>query len=323
MRIGVNPEKGRVTENHQYQHRVVVVCYIPNTTEDYYKESAVVLKKCLESLVATINPETTCITFLNNASIPEVDAMAKEMLANKALDKYVVYAENKGKVYAVVDEVRGVFEPYVTITDCDVLFMNHWEKAVFDVFANNSKAGVVSPLPLPNAAKYYNEHLFVRNFLFGKLKYGKFVNDKDLELFAKSIGNVNAFDRKNKKHSWREKQYIIKDTNAVVGAGHFVATYKAYIFRNQVEFPKLKFKNGYEEKFFDVLPSYYGLYRLSTLNTFVYHMGNTITQDELSFKCKVLDNNVDITKYKLRKVNEFNVVFYSFVFKILNRIYKF
>lgn len=323
MRKGINPEKYKKDENQQYQHRVIVVCYIPNTSEDYYKESLIILKKCLESIITTINPKTTCVTFLNNASIPEVEHIVKEMLATKTLDKYVQYSENKGKVYAIIDEVRGIFEPYVTITDCDVLFMNHWENAVFDVFAKNPKAGVVSPLPLPNTAKYHNKHLFVYNFFFGKLKYGKFVDDYDLDLFANSIGNSNIFDRSNNKFSWRDKQYLIKGTNAIAGAGHFVSTYKSDIFIQQIQFPKKKFKNGYEERFLDILPSYYGLYRLSTLTTFVYHMGNTLSERELSLQSKFSKDDIQFKNYKIKKIGFFNYYFNAFLFKLLDKFYGF
>jgi hypothetical protein len=63
---------------------------------------------------------------------------------------------------------------------------------------------------------------------------------------------------------------------AIVGATHFVATYKTDLFRNQYEFPEFKFKAGYEDHFMDVIAENKGMYRLSTTQTFAYHIGNSL-----------------------------------------------
>jgi len=79
MREGVNPEKYKGEKNLRKQHRVVVVFYIPDIEEDYYKESVVVLDACLNSLVNTINFETTNITLINNNSVDEVTEVVENI----------------------------------------------------------------------------------------------------------------------------------------------------------------------------------------------------------------------------------------------------
>jgi len=186
----------------------------------------------------------------------------------------VLYDENKGKVYAVIDEVRGVYEPFVTITDCDVLFFSGWEQAVFDVFKNYSKAGVVTPLPAQYNAFYANSSVFFNHYFFGKMKYGKVVNDKEVDLYLQGLNNTALINKKG-KYNWKEKQYYLNGKiKAIVGATHFVATYRSSIFTNETAFPEIKFVNGYETEFIDNLADKKGLYRLSTLNTFAYHIGN-------------------------------------------------
>lgn len=274
MREGVNPEKFKGEKNIKKQHRVVVVFYIPNIEEDYYKESIVVLDACLNSLVNTINFETTNITLINNNSIVEVMEVVDKYIKNKQIDKYVLYDENKGKVYAVIDEVRSVYEPFVTITDCDVLFFSGWEQAVFNVFKNYKKAGVVTPLPVQYAAFHANSSVFFDHYFIGKMKYGKVVNDKDVDLYIQGLNNTALINKKG-KYNWKEKQYYLDgNIKAIVGATHFVATYRSSIFTNETAFPEIKFVNGYETEFIDNLADKKGLYRLSTLNTFAYHIGN-------------------------------------------------
>jgi hypothetical protein len=276
MRLGVNPEKFKGERNLKKLHRVVIVFYIPNIEEDYYAQSLLVLDYCLNSLISSINHETTNITLLNNNSTSESKNVIEKYLHK--IDKYVFYTENKGKVYAVMDEVRSAFEPFVTISDSDVLFFKGWEKAVFEVFKHHPKAGVVTPLPSQYAAFNHNSAAFFDAFFNRNLRYDKVVSDEDVELYLKGINNYDLINTPY-RFNWKEKQYYLEgNVKAIIGATHFVATYKSMLFQNQRTFPEIKFANGYEEKFMDCLADERGLYRLSTLNSFAYHMGNQLDE---------------------------------------------
>ncbi len=273
MRIGSNPEKEKNEKNRLKQHRVVMVFYVPNSEEEYYKELHKVLDKSLESLVKTINFETTAITLINNNSTSELNSVINKYI--QYIDKYICYSENKGKVHAVINEVRGVYEPFVTITDADVLFYSGWEQAVFSVFKTYPKAGVVSPLPVPHCSFARNSVLFCDG-LFSNLKYGSILSSHDTELYKKSIDNPEIFRRQWHEY-WDVKHlYLDGAPQAIVGATHFVATYKTNLFRNQYEFPEFKFKAGYEDHFMDIIAENKGMYRLSTTQTFAYHIGNSL-----------------------------------------------
>lgn len=274
MRLGVNPEKFKGELNLKKLHRVVLVFYIPNLEEDYYSQSLLVLDQCLNSLISTINHETTNITLINNNSTSESENVVVKY--RDKIDKYVIYTENKGKVYAVIDEVRATFEPFVTISDADVLFFKGWEMAVFEVFKHHPKAGVVTPLPSPYGAFNHNSAVFFDAFLNRSLKYDKVVSDEDVELYLKGINNFDIINTPF-KFNWKEKQFYLEGkVKAIIGATHFVATYKSALFKNESAFPKIKFANGYEEKFMDCLADERGLYRLSTLKSYAYHLGNQL-----------------------------------------------
>lgn len=274
MRQGENPVKNKLEENRLKPHRVIVVFYIPDSDDAYFKDLDIVLDKCLESLTKTINFETTNITLLNNNSSKKVDFVLDKY--KEFIDKYVYYSENKGKVYAVINEVRGVFEPFVTIADADVLFYSGWENAVFEIFDKIPKAGVVSPMPLPYLTLHFNQSVFGFSSLKGQIKYGKYVDDADIDLYLKGTNLPKLIDRKT-KYDWKQKQFILDQNNcvSVVGAYHVVSTYRTEQFRNIYTFPAIKFKNSYENYFIDSLADVKGLYRLSTIKTFAYHMGNT------------------------------------------------
>lgn len=217
MRVGNNPEKGKGTTNKLWKHRVVVVFYVPDSDDDYFVHLPEVFDKCLESLVRTINPETTCITLIDNCSGSRAKSIAGKY--RQRIDKYVEYTENKGKVYAVLNEVRGIYEEFVTVSDADILFYDGWEKAVFDVYADHPRAGVVSPHPCPFTTFYFNKSVFGMQSVLGNVSYGKHVADADIDLYLKGTNLPNLIERKGHQANWKEKQYILKKPSpAVIGA---------------------------------------------------------------------------------------------------------
>ena len=325
MRKGVNPEKGKGEKNTPFMHRVIVPVYIPNLDQEYYKEVFEVFKICLNSLINTINFETSCITLINNDSIPEVDVYIKKLLNEGKIDKSVSYTQNRGKVYGVLSEAKAAFEPFVTIADADVLFFEGWERAVSEVFDKIPKAGVVSPAPSPHMALYHNSSVFSDLYLRRKIGYNKRVSDVDCELFLKGMGNLSLFNRNKQEFSWKQKQYFLKDhPNVILGAGHFVATYRSSIFQKCHPFPERKFENGYEERFIDCLADEMGLYRLSLAKTYAYHLGNklddTINQVNISSSEKLSRKGFAEIKEPIKSFNPYFLR--SIIFKSLKWIKK-
>lgn len=321
MRKGINPEKSKGEKNRRYRHRIIIPVYIPNLEEDYYKESFEVFKVCLDSLINSINNDYSSITLINNASIPIVEDYLNKFLNNGLIDKKVSFSENKGKVYAVLAEAKAAFEPYVTIADADVYFCKGWENAVSEVFEKVPRAGVVSPAPSPHMAFYHNVSVFSDLYLMNKLGYDKRVDDEDCELFLKGMGNDSLFERSGRPFNWKQKQYYLKGgSNSIVGAVHFVATYRSSIFRDSHLFPAIKFENGYEEDFLDRLADIRGWYRLSLSQTCAYHMGNKLESDGVFFiksnqnKLSSInfDNNEPVNRSK-------TYAFRSIIFKSLKR----
>lgn len=276
MRIGVNPEKFKGEENTQYLHRVIIPVYIPNSNEEYYKESMDVLDVSLNSLINTINFETTAITLINNNSDILINKIIGKYLPH--IDKLIKYSENKGKVYAVFSEAKASYEPFITIADADILFLSGWETAVFEIFNAFPKAGVVAPVSSQSLAFSNNFSVFFNNYFLNKIKYDKVVSKEDCDLYLKGLGNSSSLNRDNRNYSWKDKQYFMKNKNtvAVLGSGHFVATYRKDIFTYNKTFPLMKFLNGYEDSFIDVPADKFGWYRLSTVKTYAYHIGNKL-----------------------------------------------
>jgi glycosyltransferase involved in cell wall biosynthesis len=274
MRIGVNPEKYKQQLNRRFLHRIIVPVYIPDNQEDYHSESHRILEKCLASILATISDQTA-VTVVNNGSSEKVSRVINKYAGQ--IDKVVNYNQNKGKVYSFTNEARSCFEPYISLIDADVYVFPTWENEVFKVFKSFSKCGVVAPLPCQGLAFNHNCSVFFDNYLQGKIKYAKVVSDEDCDLYLQGLGNIALHKRNKHNFNWRQKQYALDGKiKAIIGAGHFIATYRSDLFKGLHNFPEKVFENGYEDQFIDQLADIKGYYRLSTVETHAYHMGNKI-----------------------------------------------
>ncbi|BAO55739.1 glycosyltransferase family A protein [Nonlabens marinus] len=283
--------------NKRFFNRIIIPVYIPDEPDQYHEESDKIFEICLNSLRKTINLEKTAITVINNGRSSRV----KSIVFNNhdIIDKYVEYTFNKGKVYPILNEARSCYEPYITICDADVAFFEGWENAVFDIFKKFKKAGVVAPLPCQGLALNNNSTLFFDNYFLGKVKYGKIVSKLDSELYIKGLGNSAVYERNNRDFDWIQKQYFLeKDIVAIVGSGHFVATYKSSIFKGDYSFPKKVFENGYEDEFIDKLADINGFYRLSTRKSYAFHMGNKV-DDYINTIKQSLDSSIEINEFEI------------------------
>lgn len=296
MRLGFNPNKDRETASFIYSHQIIIPVYIPNQN-DYFKNSLVILKLCLESLFLTIHKKTF-ITVVNNGSCDEVKNYLYGLYLEKKIHE-VLETANIGKLNAILKGIVGHNFPLITITDSDVLFLNGWQKATYSIFENFPKAGIVCPTPSSRSLRTYTSNIYWDNFFSKKLAFSNVKNLSALKNFAVSIGNPEFY---NKNHL--KKYFTISNNNekAVIGAGHFVGTYRGEVFSTlEIKYSNYKLGGDSESKILDIPVVKKGFWRLSSEDNYAYHMGNVVEQwmyDEVS-KLEKVDKEID---FKLKPI---------------------
>lgn len=294
--------------------------HIPNLIDTYYQDALRILKVVIVQVLNTVDLEKTAVTIINNCSCEEVDAY---LMSLERIEKYIRHNSNKGKVLPILNEVRGINEPYVTLMDADVVLSAGWEEEVFKIFKKTHKAGVVAPLPCQSLSFYYNQSAFVDLYLRKNLEYSKVVDDTDSKSFTTGLGNESLHNRSNRAYNWAQKQYHFKnDESILLGSGHFVATYKSFLFKNATDFPVEVFENGLEEIYIDQKSAQMDLYRLSTVKSYAYHMGNVY--EELYLKKSEL-NKFSIPKVRLIKKTwwlELKIGSKTLLFRVLKKIHR-
>ena len=228
MRIGFNPNKDKKIEPTDFFHQVIIPVHIPNF-EGYFKDSFQVLQYCLESLFKTSH-DSTFFSVINNGSCSEVITYLNQLHEAGKIHE-VIHTTAIGKLNAILKGMSGQNFPLITMTDADVLFLNGWQEATYAVFENFSKAGVVSTTPNSKMLCYYTSNILFETLFSKRVKFTEVADSSAMMKFADSIGNPSLF-----KAVHLEKYLTISKDNfkAVVGSGHFVATYRRDVFAKSV-----------------------------------------------------------------------------------------
>ena len=270
MRIGFNPNKDKTLEPSSYFHQVIIPVYIPNQG-GYFKDSLQILQFCLESLFKTSH-SNTFFTVVNNGSCNEVKEYLDHLYQSKKLHE-VIHTVGIGKLNAVLKGFTGHNFELITITDADVLFQNHWQKATYEVFEAFSKAGSVATTPNSKMVKYFTSNLIFDNLLNKKLEFTEVVHPDAMRMFAESVGTPELF---NDLHLNKYLTVENNDTKAVVGSGHFVVTYRGTVFDAvKMRYSLFRLGGTSESDLLDKPVTDKGYWRLSTLGNHTLHMGNT------------------------------------------------
>lgn len=313
MRVGFNPNKDRQNINLGYSHQIIIPVYIPNQDE-YFKDSLAILKLCLESLFLTVHKKTF-ITVVNNGSCLEVNNYLQELYLNGKIHEILV-TTNIGKLNAILKGIVGHNFPLITITDSDVLFLKGWQKAAYSIFENFPKAGVVCPTPSSRSLRTYTSNIYWDKFFSKNLSFSKVKNPLALKNFANSVGDPDFYNK-----AQLEKYFTVsnKGEKAVVGAGHFVGTYRGIIFNDlTIKYSEYKLGGDSESKILDIPVVKKGLWRLSTADNYAYHMGNVL-EDWMQDEVSKLEENQTEDDFVLKPTNLGSNWTYIFKSKIFGK----
>lgn len=296
----MNPQKQSKKIDLKYQHRLIIVVFIPNL-EGYYQNVFEVFKLCLESAITTVN-DKCAITIVNNASCEETTNYLNESFKKDKIDTLIHHKENIGKMDALIGAAKGSREPLITLSDVDILFKYGWQNEIENIFASMKNVGSVSPIPVRKSMRYGTTST-LQNVFTGKVKLtfeSIKANFDDHNKYLKSI-NWEIENEENLKWPIISQNGV----KAILGSGHQIMTLNRLIFHNTVPIePSLTLVgNNSEFLYCDEPVDISGGMRLATYNNFAFHMGNKVENWMIGIQeenIKKRENNkfksVDISK---------------------------
>lgn len=317
MRKGKNPQSEQ-NYNNNYSHQVVIPVFVPNS-EGYFKDGLIVLKASLESLIKTSHSKTF-ITVVNNGSSKEVVNYLNN-LYNKSQIQEVVHTNNIGKNRAIIKALKGHDFNLITIADADVFFLEGWQTETVKLFNAFPKAGVVGLVPQFKLYNRFCSNLILSNLFNKKLKFTNVENPKAIQHFYKSIDWDDNYNK-----NYLKKHLTITSKNnidAVVGSGHFVATYKPEALNLNLDLEtNSKLSPELDRELLDKPVLKVDGWRLTTANNYAYHMGNVFEKWMEDALLELNKNEEDILIYNtINTLKPINKVAYFFKNKVARKLF--
>jgi glycosyl transferase family 2 len=267
MRVGLNPHKDLAIKDADYHHQIIIPVYIPHN-DGYFKDSFRVFKCCLNSVFNTTHSKTF-ITVVNNGSSAEVKEYLNNLFEKSQIHE-VIHTHNIGKLNAILKGLAGNNFELVTVTDADVLFLSGWQSETNAIFQKVPKAGVVGLSPQIKMYKAHCGNVIFDNLFSKDLRFVPLSNPEAMKKFYSSIGWNNDYNSDYLKYILAIEK---RGQKALVGSGHFVATYKKDIFDEITSYLGYKL-GGDSEDYLDRMQLKKDYWRLTTFENFAYHMGN-------------------------------------------------
>jgi hypothetical protein len=270
MRVGRSNTHDKKYEGSKAPHRVIIPLYIPHE-EDYYEDSFKVFKACVTSLSKTTSSNTPVSVIANGCS-PSIHEKLLGLQKEDLIDELLLETEQLGKVNSLRRVIGASDEPYLTITDGDVMFLKNWDVHVAQVFSDFPRATAVSPVPVFKTYNQFTANIWLENLWNAKVQFEIPGDSAALEKFANSIGWPYLNDpQKNTILTYSQGS-----AKAIVGCSHFCTTYKREALLFAPQKPSEFLLSGNSEGIYLDIPTVKNDgYRLSCYRNHAYHLGNT------------------------------------------------
>lgn len=276
-RVGISPTRKKFSKYHPAKVTAAVITYIPEL-KGYHKQRLEILRLTLASLRAHTSIPFDLMIF-DNGSCPEVVDYLRERRDSGVIDYLILSQRNIGKIGAFQIVFNAAPGEIVAYCDDDVIFYPGWLEAHLNILETFPQVGMVSGLPLRDLAGRASQTLneFINDPPPGfAVKYERRIQEEWEADWARSTGRDPAAHLKKTKD---EQDLIVsyKGQEALGSATHFqFVAYKRVLsqalpdsWSGRLMGEMLEFDNAVDRQ---------GYIRLSTLEQYVRHLGNVITE---------------------------------------------
>jgi hypothetical protein len=156
-RLGINPARGKVTSYRPARVSVAMLTYIPHLS-GYFEGRLQVLQLVLASLKAHTPPPFDLIVFDNDSCQPCVNTL-RQMQQDGLINYLMLSEKNIGKIGALHILFNAAPGEIIAYNDDDILFYPGWLEAQLEILDLFPGAGMVSGVPVRNAAGHARQSL--------------------------------------------------------------------------------------------------------------------------------------------------------------------
>jgi len=156
-RIGINPARGKNTQARPQRVTVAMVTYIPELS-GYFEHRLDVLRLSLASLAAHTSVAHDLMIF-DNDSCAEAVGYLQDLQAQGTLSYLIRSVRNLGKIDALRILFSAAPGEIIAYSDDDILFYPGWLEAHLRIVEAFPQTGMVSGVPVRNAAGHAHASL--------------------------------------------------------------------------------------------------------------------------------------------------------------------
>jgi hypothetical protein len=335
MRKGQNPAKMGLPAYQPAPLGILLIVYIPMQS-GYFVDSFKILEYQLASIHKNTPGEFNLHVF-DNGSCQEVRDGLQTFQADGWIDWLTISQHNLGKAGVLNWALRGMPNEIICYSDGDVYFRPGWSEASLEILKTFPQTGMVTSQPCffdslggkGRAHLQLHEHPEVQ---FSTRPASASIAEE----YVRSIGNRPDLMARYGAHLWEIICNKVTGVEAVIGSSPFQFVGYKTMLEKILPLPDKRGLNKDDDTQITIRMDDLGLLQLSTLEAYVYHMGNVVDENTLrEVQRDALDNLVEKnpasrivtadTRTKPGKQRVFGVLDFlarrSIIKKMLQRIY--
>jgi hypothetical protein len=281
MRTGKNPAKSGIPAYSPKELGLALITYIPFQA-GYFQHSLEILRFQIASVRETTPGEFDLLVF-DNGSSPAVVAELKGLYSQGWIDWLILSRHNLGKVGAWNWIFAAMPNELICYSDSDVLFRSGWLQASRQLVEAFPKVGIVTAQPNFHdiLAGSGRAHLALQQddgYVLGEYLPAAEIVDE----YCLGIGASEELAARFRHKPIPKVTSTRSGAQAVVGASHMQFLIPRQVARQLVPLPNEKGLWRSETKQFNLKVDALGYLHLSTLEPYVFHMGNTLSDAMLA-----------------------------------------
>jgi glycosyltransferase involved in cell wall biosynthesis len=156
-RIGINPNRGQLTDYHPSRITLAMLTYLPNQA-GYFAERLAVTRLSLESLIAH-SPQPTDLLVFDNGSCSELVSYLCQLRDQGLINYLILSSSNIGKISALQVIFRAAPGEVVAYTDDDVFFLPGWLDAHMEIMNTYPRVGLVTGFYIRSHLRYATQSI--------------------------------------------------------------------------------------------------------------------------------------------------------------------
>ena len=285
-RYGINPARGKTSAYRPAEVTVALLTYIPHL-DGYFQNRFEILRLSLASIVANTSLPYDLLVF-DNGSTDQVVKYLQDLQAQGTIRYLFLSAENIGKIGAFELLFNAAPGEYVAYADDDIYYYPGWLEAHLNIVEAFPDVGMVSGSPVRDASERASQSLQKRIEQGDPsiiVSYERRIPDEWESDWAISVGRDPETHLKNTQ-DFQDLILERNGTQAFGSASHFqFLSPKKVINEALPEAWSGKLMGAMNE--LDEAVDDLGYLRLSTVERYTRHLGNTISP-ELALEAREL-----------------------------------